>query len=84
MMTRYYSFEEFVEYGKRQEGVNIVDGMPWSFDFFGVPVTQEDDEKYIIGNSSVFFEKGDFLAARVLGDVGIVKGGWIIPQNDIK
>lgn len=56
-MIRYYSFEEFVEYGKRQSGANIVDGMPWSFSFYGVPVTQEDDDKYIIGSSDVFLRK---------------------------
>lgn len=82
MMTRYYSFEEFIEYGKRQEGVNMVDGMPCSFDFFGIPVTYQYSYEYIVGD--LYFEKGDFLAARESGDVGIVKGGWQLPKDFIR
>lgn len=41
------SFNEFVEYG-RTHGGNIVNGMPWSFNFRGTPVTHETDVRYLI------------------------------------
>lgn len=41
------TFEEFVEYGK-QNGGNIVNGMPWSFKYNGHYVTHENDECYLI------------------------------------
>lgn len=43
-----YTFEQFVEYG-RYHGANIVNGMPWSFQFHGFPVSHENDEHYLIG-----------------------------------
>jgi hypothetical protein len=42
------TFDEFVEFGKNQPDANIVDGMPWSFNYKGFPVTNENDERYII------------------------------------
>ena len=42
------TFEELVEYGKNFEGVNIINGMPWSFDYKGHPITHENDECYLI------------------------------------
>lgn len=44
-----FTFDQFVQYG-REHGANIVDGMPWSFHFFGYPVTHETDQLYLIGN----------------------------------
>lgn len=44
------SFDQFVEYG-RATGGNIVNGMPWSFNFHGLPVTHENDRCYLIGVS---------------------------------
>jgi hypothetical protein len=41
------SFQEFIEYGKNN-GANIVNGMPWSFEYKGLPVTHENDECYLI------------------------------------
>jgi len=41
------TFEEFVEYGKNN-GANIVNGMPWSFNYNGHPVTHENDKRYLI------------------------------------
>lgn len=41
------TFQELVEYG-RQHSDNIVNGMPWSFNFHGCPVTHEHDECYLI------------------------------------
>ncbi len=41
------TFDELVEHGK-QNGGNIVDGMPWSFEYKGHPITHENDECYLI------------------------------------
>ena len=46
------TFDEFVEYG-RQNGANIVNGMPWSFEYKGYRVSHENDEAYIITSPSV-------------------------------
>ena len=41
------TFDEFVEYGKNN-GANIVKGMPWSFEYNGHAVTHENDDCYLI------------------------------------
>lgn len=41
------TFHDFVEYG-RKSGGNIVNGMPWSFSFDGIPVTHETDTCYLL------------------------------------
>lgn len=41
------TFEELVDYG-RNNGGNIVNGMPWSFHYQGYGVTHENDECYLI------------------------------------
>lgn len=47
------TFDELVEYGKNtMEEKDLVDGMPWSFDFEGTPVTHENDECYIVMSAS--------------------------------
>jgi hypothetical protein len=47
-----FTFDQFVQYG-RDNGGNIVGGMPWSFSFHGHPVTHENDHRYIIGNGTL-------------------------------
>jgi hypothetical protein len=41
------SFDEFVQHG-RDNGGNIVGGMPWSFKYKGYAVTHENDTRYLI------------------------------------
>lgn len=41
------TFDELVEHGKAN-GANIVEGMPWSFDYNGHPISHENDECYLI------------------------------------
>lgn len=41
------TFHELVEYG-RNNGGNIVNDMPWSFNYEGHPITHENDECYLI------------------------------------
>jgi hypothetical protein len=46
-----YTFDQFVEAGKQhyaKRGLQLVNGMPWAFVFFGCPVTHENDQKYFI------------------------------------
>lgn len=60
--ARRFSFEEFIAYGI-EVGGNIVNGMPWSFQFEGRPVTHENDNVYLIndGNRTLRFNRGDTL-----------------------
>lgn len=44
-----YTFYEFVDYGF-DNTKNIVNNMPWSFDFKGHQATHENDLCYLIGN----------------------------------
>ena len=41
------TFEELVVFGVNT-GCEIVNGMPWSFEYNGHPVTHENDECYLI------------------------------------
>lgn len=41
------TFDELVEYGKNN-GANIVNCMPWSFEYNGHPITHENDQCYLI------------------------------------
>lgn len=65
--VRAYSFDEFVQFGLMQPDVNIVNGKPWSFTFFGGQVTHENDERYFI---STIDGTIDFTPEKVI----IVKG----------
>lgn len=41
------TFDELVQYGKDNSG-NIVNGMPWSFNYNGHPITHKNDNCYLI------------------------------------
>ncbi len=41
------TFDELVAHGKTHTA-NIVNGMPWSFDYKGHPITHENDGCYLI------------------------------------
>jgi hypothetical protein len=64
------TFEEFVEYGKNN-GANIVNGMPWSFEYNGHPVTHENDECYLIPTleGTHNFTPQDMLIIGVHGEI---------------
>ena len=64
------TFEEFIEYGK-QNGWNIVNGMPWSFEYNGHPVTHENDECYLIPTleGTMNFTPDDMLITGVSGEI---------------
>lgn len=64
------TFDEFVEYGKTV-GASIVNGMPWSFNYEGHPVTHENDECYLIPTLEGIhnFTPLDMLITGVNGEI---------------
>lgn len=64
------TFEEFVEYGKKHSE-NLVDGMPWSFEYKGQSVTHENDELYLIPTleGEMRFTPEDVLITGVDGEI---------------
>jgi hypothetical protein len=64
------TFKEFLQYG-RDSGADIVNGMPWSFDYEGHAVTHENDECYLIPTleGSLNFTPLDMLITGVQGEI---------------
>jgi hypothetical protein len=64
------TFDEFIKYGKKHSE-NIVDGMPWSFDYNGQPVTHENDGCYLIPTlEGIYrFTPKDVLITGVQGEI---------------
>lgn len=49
------TFDDLVEYG-RASGANIVNGMPWSFQYSGKPITHENDDRYLVSTELGMFQ----------------------------
>lgn len=64
------TFDELVEYG-RNNGGNIVNGMPWHFSYQGHPITHENDECYLVPTSSGYarFTPQDMLITQIDGEI---------------
>lgn len=64
------TFDELVAYGCAN-GANIVNGMPWSFDYQGQPITNENDDCYLIPTLEgiMRFERGDMLVTGIAGEI---------------
>jgi hypothetical protein len=64
------TFDELVEYGKAN-GANIVNDMPWSFNYKGQHITHENDDCYIIPTleGSMKFMRGEMLITGVKGEI---------------
>lgn len=64
------TFDELVEYGKAN-GANIVNEMPWSFNYAGQPITHENDDCYLIPTLEgvMKFNRGDMLITGVKGEI---------------
>lgn len=64
------TFDELVEYGKANGG-NINNGMPWSFNYQGHPVTHENDNCYLVRTleGMMKFNRGDMLITGVQGEI---------------
>lgn len=64
------TFDELVEYGKAN-GANIVNGMPWSFNYAGHPITNENDDCYLIPTleGTMMMGRTDMLITGVNGEI---------------
>lgn len=64
------TFDEFVEYG-RENTDNIINGMPWSFEYNGHSVTHETNERYLISVPEGFcnFTPKHMLITDIQGEV---------------
>lgn len=64
------TFDELVEHGKKIVEV-LHNGMPWSFDYKGHPITHENDNCYLIPTleGTMRFDRGDMLITGVKGEI---------------
>lgn len=64
------TFDELVQYGK-DNGGNIVNGMPWHFEYKGHPITHENDQCYLILTleGTHHFTPQDMLITGVKGEI---------------
>jgi len=64
------TFDELVEYGL-QHGGNVVNGMPWSFEYKGQPITHENDDCYLVPTleGTMKFNRGEMLITGVNGEI---------------
>jgi hypothetical protein len=65
------TFDELVKYGLQHCGKNQLNGMPWSFDYNGHPITHENDECYLIPTleGTMKFALQDMLITGVSGEI---------------
>jgi hypothetical protein len=65
------TFDELVEYGKNNSLRPTVNGMPWSFDYKGKPITHENNDCYLIPTleGTMKFNRGDMLITGVNGEI---------------
>lgn len=64
------TFNELIEYGIRV-GATCHNGMPWSFDYEGHPITHENDDCYLIPTleGTMKMVRGDMLITGVAGEI---------------
>lgn len=64
------TFDELVQHG-RDNGANIVNGMPWSFSYQGHPISHENDTCYLIPTleGTMHFTPNDMLITGVNGEI---------------
>lgn len=66
------TFDELVQHGLLMcSSDNTHNGMPWSFDYKGQPITHENDHCYLIPTleGTMKFERGDMLITGVKGEI---------------
>ncbi len=68
----YTTFEDFIQVG-RITG-NIVNSMPWSFNYKGIPVSHENDTRYLlcVNNKVLNFTDNDILILEDTGHIRVV------------
>jgi hypothetical protein len=64
------TFGELVAHGMAS-GANVVNGMPWSFQYNGHPITHENDNCYLIPTleGTMKMDRGDMLITGVKGEI---------------
>ncbi len=64
------TFDELVAIGETWGGLTV-DGMPWSFEYYGQTITHESDDCYLIPTleGTMRMERGDMLIVGVKGEV---------------
>ena len=64
------TFEELVAHGIAS-GAPLHNGMPWSFNYAGHPITHENDNCYLIPTlkGTMRFNRGDRLITGVKGEI---------------
>lgn len=67
----FITFDEFVEYGKQHSDNFGENGMPYTFEYKGCPITHNTDECYIVptleGNH--YFTPQDVLITGIKGEI---------------
>lgn len=63
------TFDELVAHGKLHGA--SVNGIPWSFEYAGKPITHETDDSYLIPTLEgvMRLERGDMLITGVKGEI---------------
>jgi len=64
------TFDELVAHGLASGTPHIHNGMPWSFEYKGRPVTHENDDCYLVIflGETVRFERGEMLVTDAKGN----------------
>jgi hypothetical protein len=64
------TFDELVEYGRNNSN-QLVNGMPWAFEYKGHPITHETDQCYLIPTleGTMKFTPDDMLITGVNGEI---------------
>lgn len=70
VQVRAITFEALVAHGLAN-GANVVNGMPWSFNYEGQPITHENDDCYLIPTleGTMKFQRGNMLITGVNGEI---------------
>src|SRR5574337_687892 len=65
-----FTFDESIDYGRHATNA-VAPAMPWSFKFFGHPITYENDKCYIIPTleGSQYFTPDDMLIVGVKNEI---------------
>lgn len=65
------TFDELITYGLKHCGNHKYEGIPWSFDYNGQPITHENDECYLIPTleGTMKFTPNDMLITGISGEI---------------
>ena len=65
------TFDELVKHGRANCGPHLHNGMPWSFNYQGQPITHHTDTCYVIPTleGTMHFNRGDMLITGIKGEI---------------